>query len=225
MFTTITDHHNLSTAFARLSMVEAMRVKRNISHVFTSLKMPSDALVAQMRQEGLIKTVVGKSPNTYVPVAQSVIQSHLVDLFLDAYKLQKTLSGFSLSELVACKEAFDLASHALNLPSASLAAMMEQEGVAMEHLDPEQKRINDIKAKLNGALTPQNTNAADPNAIKARLNALSQSNSLNTDNQIKKSEQPHKGAKSAVIGSKVIESEVTDSQVIQFNFEKSVANS
>ena len=54
MFAILTDHYNLTGAFARLSMVEAMRVQRNLDQVFTDLKLPSDALLNRMR-EGLLK--------------------------------------------------------------------------------------------------------------------------------------------------------------------------
>ncbi|MCF2860731.1 hypothetical protein ABMY44_00965 [Pseudoalteromonas sp. Cnat2-41] len=172
MFAILTDHYNLTGAFARLSMVEAMRVQRNLDQVFTDLKLPSDTLLNRMREEGLLKDAIAGVKKPHTDASESVIQSHLGQLFLDYHKLKATLAKLSLAEQVACKETFTIAAKALNLPSADLAAMMAQEGVSVEAMvpkDPQQERINAVRERLNQAASQQQS---DAQRVRDRLNSL-----------------------------------------------------
>ncbi|WP_462160046.1 hypothetical protein [Pseudoalteromonas sp. GB56] len=137
MFAILTDHHNLSRAFARLSMLEAIRVKRNLDQVFTDLKMPSDELIRKMREEGLLTDAYAPLQKPNHGTSESVLQNHLSQLFLDYHKLKQALETLSLAQKVAFKETVDIVVNALNLPSESLTEMMANEGVTVDAIVPE----------------------------------------------------------------------------------------
>ncbi|WP_105201328.1 MULTISPECIES: hypothetical protein [unclassified Pseudoalteromonas] len=175
MFAILTDHHNLTRAFARLSMLEAIRVKRNVDQVFTDLNMPSAALIEKMREEGLLGSLSTSMSKPDHLTSQSVLQNHLSQLFLDYSKLKQTLEQLSLAEKICCKETVDIAMLALNLPSDSLADMMAQEGVSVDHIapqDPHQQQLDSVRARLNQAA--QKTASQDAQSVRERLNALAQ---------------------------------------------------
>ncbi|WP_105188876.1 hypothetical protein [Pseudoalteromonas sp. T1lg48] len=175
MFAILTDHHNLSRAFARLSMLEAIRVKRNVDQVFTDLNMPSAALIEKMREEGLLGALSAPLSKPDHLTSQSIIQNHLSQLFLDYSKLKQALEQLSLAEKISCKETLDIAMMALNLPSDSLADMMAQEGVSVDHIapqDPQQQKLDSVRARLNQAA--QKTAAQEAQSVRERLNALAQ---------------------------------------------------
>ncbi|MFY8274879.1 hypothetical protein AAEU32_12215 [Pseudoalteromonas sp. SSDWG2] len=171
MFAILSDYHNLSHAFARLSMLEAIRLKRNLDQVFTDLKMPSTALIEKMREEGLLvdAPIVNKRADN--EAAQSIIQSHLGQLFLDYGRLKQALSSLTLAQRVAFKESVDIAVKALNLPSESLTQMMAQEGISIDNLEQDATHTasQQIRARLNTAASEQSTLAQE---VKERLNAL-----------------------------------------------------
>ncbi|MEM0516461.1 hypothetical protein WCN91_13725 [Pseudoalteromonas sp. YIC-827] len=178
MFAILTDHHNLTRAFARLSMLKAIRVKRNVDQVFTDLNMPSAALIEKMREEGLLGSLGAPMSKPDHQTSQSVLQNHLSQLFLDYSKLKQTLEQLSLSEKISCKETVDIAMLALNLPSDSLADMMAQEGVSVDHIapqDPQQQKLDAIRERLNQAA--QKTASQDAQSVRERLNALAQGDS------------------------------------------------
>lgn len=175
MFDILTHHSNLSRAFSRLNMIEAMRVKRNIDQVFTDLNMPSQALIMQMRAEGMLESPAFIAKKKDDSVSDSVVQNHLGKLFLDYAKLKSALSEFSLAQRVACKESIDAATLTLKLPSESLMAMMAQEGVDISHVEPataKEQSVDAVRAKLNAASKSKTPNQSEADAVKARLNAL-----------------------------------------------------
>ncbi|MEO2279856.1 hypothetical protein [Pseudoalteromonas pernae] len=172
MFAILTDHHNLSRAFARLSMLEAIRVKRNLDQVFTDLKMPSIELIRKMREEGLLTDAYAPLQKPNHDTSESVLQNHLAQLFLDYPKLKQALETFSLAEKVTFKETIDIVVNALNLPSESLTEMMANEGVSVDTIapqDPQQQQIDIVRTRLNQAAKSAQV---DAQSIRARLNAL-----------------------------------------------------
>ncbi|ATC96498.1 hypothetical protein [Pseudoalteromonas tunicata] len=136
MFTVISDKNNLIAVFQKYSVSEALQVKYNLQNAISSLNIPSPTLLASMAAEGLsLDDFDGSSKNQHqVASADSVLRSHLKPLFLDLAQLKSALASLSMRQAIEIRDVFSAVMPYLKLPSESLLAQMEQEGLSLNRL-------------------------------------------------------------------------------------------
>ncbi|GAA5213082.1 hypothetical protein ACFSJ3_00565 [Corallincola platygyrae] len=213
MFDVFRNRANVTAVFGLYSLVEAVRVKKNIDIALSELKLPSQAVLDQMMAEGLSvdEFNVGASDEVENSVADAssdvVLRKHLHAAFLDIEALREAFSGFSMTQGVKLRQLFEECSPSLRLPSDSLMSMMEGEGLSMQELGiiDEQKlkakasgiaqklaahkpadeddKVAKAKAALGQALAPNGSEKNKLDDIKARLSGALQSKPQQQDTQ------------------------------------------
>ncbi len=188
MYRLFSNPSNLEAVFASFGTIEAVKVKCNIDLVARRLKIPSRALLEQMRQEGISLTDIDedtKAETDWSLMSETVLRSHLRAAFLDEAKLYNALATLSLSQQAELRDMFTSAASHLKLPSELLLKRMQDEGLGLEKfgvnaaiVETVQKfdKLDKVRDKLN-ALVPQapmSKTALNPNLnadFKADLNA------------------------------------------------------
>ncbi|RVU40760.1 hypothetical protein EOE67_04060 [Rheinheimera riviphila] len=162
MYRLFSNASNLRAVFGSYSTVEALRVKSNIDLVTRRLKIPSRALLEQMKQEGISLTDFEQkvtSEADWSMMSETVLRSHLRAAFLDEIKLYDALAALSLSQQADIRDVMlDVVSF-LHLPSETLLRRMQDEGLTLDKLGVKQAAISKIDAirdKLN-SLNQQST--------------------------------------------------------------------
>lgn len=184
MFAIFSDEENLLAVFKKYSVTEALKVKFNILQAIKTLNIPSDELIAHMRDEGLCITDFNlgteKSSHVYES-SPSVIRAHLHKVFLDRQKLIDAMSGFSMSQAIEVRALLQKNMAQLKLPSDDLLSKMEQEGLSLQRIGIENTapqssvssaKLANTKKRLSQAL--EETAEAKKNRIKSKLNSLVQ---------------------------------------------------
>lgn len=184
MYRLFSNPSNLEAVFASFGTIEAVKVKCNIDLVARRLKIPSRALLEQMRQEGISLTDIDeatKAETDWSLMSETVLRSHLRAAFLDEAKLYNALATLSLSQQAELRDMFTSAASHLKLPSELLLKRMQDEGLGLEKfgvnaaiVETVQKfdKLDKVRDKLN-ALVPQapmSKTALNPN-LNADLNA------------------------------------------------------
>lgn len=186
MYRLFSNPSNLEAVFASFGTIEAVKVKCNIDLVARRLKIPSRALLEQMRQEGISLTDIDeatKAETDWSLMSETVLRSHLRAAFLDEAKLYNALATLSLSQQAELRDMFTSAASHLKLPSELLLKRMQDEGLGLEKfgvnaaiVETVQKfdKLDKVRDKLN-ALVPQaptliSKTGLNPN-LKADLNA------------------------------------------------------
>ncbi len=186
MYRLFSNPSNLEAVFASFGTIEAVKVKCNIDLVARRLKIPSRALLEQMRQEGISLTDIDeatKAETDWSLMSETVLRSHLRAAFLDEAKLYNALATLSLSQQAELRDMFTSAASHLKLPSELLLKRMQDEGLGLEKfgvnaaiVETVQKfdKLDKVRDKLNAlvpqAPTPISKTALNPN-LKADLNA------------------------------------------------------
>lgn len=186
MYRLFSNPSNLEAVFASFGTIEAVKVKCNIDLVARRLKIPSRALLEQMRQEGISLTDIDeatKAETDWSLMSETVLRSHLRAAFLDEAKLYNALATLSLSQQAELRDMFTSAASHLKLPSELLLKRMQDEGLGLEKfgvnaaiVETVQKfdKLDKVRDKLNAlvppAPTPMSKNSLNPN-LNADLNA------------------------------------------------------
>lgn len=180
MYRLFSNPSNLEAVFASFGTIEAVKVKCNIDLVARRLKIPSRALLEQMRQEGISLTDIDeatKAETDWSLMSETVLRSHLRAAFLDEAKLYNALATLSLSQQAELRDMFTSAASHLKLPSELLLKRMQDEGLGLEKfgvnaaiVETVQKfdKLDKVRDKLN-ALVPQAP--MSKTALNADLNA------------------------------------------------------
>ena len=182
MFDVFTHDHYLTQVFKKFSLNQAIVVKQHIHKCFEQLNLPSEDLLMQMLAEGLDfpTTKPLSNPN----ISDSVIKVLLTNIFLDEKQLYDTIATFSIPEQIQCQRAITRAMQHLKQPSATLLAQLAHEGITIDQLinnKPSQiEKTLEIKRKL---AEYNNTNSADINAVKNKLNSLAKLNQAQVTTQ------------------------------------------
>jgi len=185
MFAIFSQQENLVAVFKKYSVTEALKVKFNILQAIKTLNIPSDDLIAHMRNEGLCITDFSlgseKSPSVYES-SPGIIRAHLHKVFLDKQKLIGAMSGFSMSQAIEVRALLKNNMSQLKLPSDELISKMEQEGLSLQRIGIEntspQSTVSSIKLAQTKKLLSQaieETTEDKKSRIKSKLNALVQS--------------------------------------------------
>lgn len=196
MYRLFSNPSNLCAVFASYGTIEAVKVKCNIDLVTRRLKIPSRALLEQMKQEGISLNDVEQSTSSetdWSMMSETVLRSHLRAAFLDENKLQSALATLSLPQLALIRDLFEDSVSFLKLPSETLLRRMQDEGLGLEKFGvkhPVTTKVDKVRDKLNSlSLPPANpvtnqtistaalTSASDPAAdslasLKQRINQL-----------------------------------------------------
>ena len=174
MFRLFSNPTNLQAVFASYGTIEAVKVKCNIDLVARRLKIPSQALLEQMRQEGISLNELNEAAATnemdWSLMSETVLRSHLRAAFLDEAKLYNALASLSLSQQAELRDLFNVAASYLKLPSEMLLRRMQEEGLGLEKFGvaaslvertaqastplPDFDKLAQIRNKLN-LLTPK----------------------------------------------------------------------
>ena len=182
MYRLFSNPSNLEAVFASFGTIEAVKVKCNIDLVARRLKIPSRALLEQMRQEGISLTDIDeatKAETDWSLMSETVLRSHLRAAFLDEAKLYNALATLSLSQQAELRDMFTSAASHLKLPSELLLKRMQDEGLGLEKfgvnaaiVETVQKfdKLDKVRDKLN-ALVPHAPTPISKTALKADLNA------------------------------------------------------
>ncbi len=170
MFRLFSNPTNLQAVFASYGTIEAVKVKCNIDLVVRRLKIPSQALLEQMQQEGISLNELDQAATTnemdWSLMSETVLRSHLRAAFLDEAKLFNALASLNLSQQAELRDKFNGAVSHLKLPSEMLLRRMQEEGLGLEkfgvtanvaartvHVDSAGDKLEQIRNKLN-LLTP-----------------------------------------------------------------------
>ncbi len=196
MYRLFSNPSNLCAVFASYGTIEAVKVKCNIDLVTRRLKIPSRALLEQMKQEGISLNDVEQSTSSetdWSMMSETVLRSHLRAAFLDENKLQSALATLSLPQLALIRDLFEDSVSFLKLPSETLLRRMQDEGLGLEKFGvkhPVTTKVDKVRDKLNSlSLPPASpvtnqasstatlTSASDPAAdslasLKQRINQL-----------------------------------------------------
>jgi len=196
MYRLFSNPSNLCAVFASYGTIEAVKVKCNIDLVTRRLKIPSRALLEQMKQEGISLNEVEQSTSSetdWSMMSETVLRSHLRAAFLDENKLQSALATLSLPQLALIRDLFEDSVSFLKLPSETLLRRMQDEGLGLEKFGvkhPVTTKVDKVRDKLNSlSLPPASpvtnqasstatlTSASDPAAdslasLKQRINQL-----------------------------------------------------
>ncbi len=178
MYRLFSNPSNLEAVFASFGTIEAVKVKCNIDLVARRLKIPSRALLEQMRQEGISLTDIDeatKAETDWSLMSETVLRSHLRAAFLDEAKLYNALATLSLSQQAELRDMFTSAASHLKLPSELLLKRMQDEGLGLEKfgvnaaiVETVQKfdKLDKVRDKLN-ALVPQAPTLISKTALNA----------------------------------------------------------
>jgi hypothetical protein len=186
MYRLFSNASNLRAVFSRYNTVEALKVKCNIDIVVERLNIPSRALLAQMKQEGIsLKDFEPSVPSEtdWSMMSETVLHSHLRAAFLDDTKLYNALAALSLSQQAEIREVLLDQVSFLQLPSDNLLRRMQDEGLTLDKLGVKQAtntKIDVIRQKLNALNSANPTQHLGANAspadsienLKLRINAL-----------------------------------------------------
>ena len=178
MYRLFSNPSNLEAVFASFGTIEAVKVKCNIDLVARRLKIPSRALLEQMRHEGISLTDIDeatKAETDWSLMSETVLRSHLRAAFLDEAKLYNALATLSLSQQAELRDMFTSAASHLKLPSELLLKRMQDEGLGLEKfgvnaaiVETVQKfdKLDKVRDKLN-ALVPQAPTLISKTALNA----------------------------------------------------------
>jgi hypothetical protein len=161
MYRLFSNMTNLRSVFGSYSTVEALRVKSNIDVVVRRLKIPSRALLEQMKQEGISLTDFEQAVSSeadWSMMSETVLRSHLRAAFLDETRLYDALAALSLSQQADIRDLMMDVVSFLHLPSETLLRRMQDEGLTLDKLGVKQtasSKIDSIREKLN-SLNQQN---------------------------------------------------------------------
>ncbi len=193
MYRLFSNPSNLEAVFASFGTIEAVKVKCNIDLVARRLKIPSRALLEQMRQEGISLNDIAQTTSAQTDwslMSETVLRSHLRAAFLDEAKLFNALATLSLPQQVELRDMFANAAAHLRLPSEMLLRRMQDEGLGLEKFGVKAvviDKVDKVRDKLNAlnSLTQRvesqpvaTTNLAMPSAadsiasLKQRINQL-----------------------------------------------------
>ncbi|MDP2715812.1 hypothetical protein [Rheinheimera sp.] len=176
MYRILSDTDNLKQVFSAFSTTEALLVKHNIQWVFQQLNVPSPALLAQMRAEGLSLSAFEPAHNSDTELQYSsdtVLRAHLTTMFLAEKQLHAAMSMLTLSQQVEVRDLLNLLSEHLRLPSDTLLQRMADEGLTLEKLGVAGKpldKLAQIREKLKAA--GDNNPAKSVEDVKRRLAIL-----------------------------------------------------
>lgn len=135
MFNVISDKNNIMAVFQSYSVTQALEVKYNVQTVIANLNIPSAELLAKMQAEGLsLEDFDLQSKRSDQHSADSVLRSHLKPLFLDFAHLNEVISSLSIKQAMAVRDILTAMLPHLKLPSESLLAEMEKEGLSLHKL-------------------------------------------------------------------------------------------
>lgn len=177
MYRILTDVNNLQHVFSAFSTTEALIVKHNIQRVFQQLKIPSAALLEQMRAEGLNLSAfeAAKPADTQLQhSSDSVLRAHLTTMFLIEKQLLAAMSMLTLSQQAEVRDFIEMVSQHLRLPSETLLQRMAEEGLTLEKLGVTSKpadKLAQIREKLQAAADTK-TQTKSVAEVKNRLAAL-----------------------------------------------------
>ena len=197
MYRLFSNASNLRAVFGSYSTVEALRVKSNIDVVVRRLKIPSRALLEQMKQEGISLTDFEQAVSSeadWSMMSETVLRSHLRTAFLDEMKLYDALAALSLSQQADIRDLLMDVVSFLHLPSETLLRRMQDEGLTLDKLGVKQtanSKIDSIREKLNSLnqqnAAPQSNNTSMPDAsiasLKQRIQQLKNQPAENVNNQ------------------------------------------
>ena len=199
MFEILTDKSNIQQVFEKYSLPDALKVKQNLSAVFLSLKIPSQALIDKMAQEGIALADLDASQQhrkrQSFDIPGSVVRSNLFRMFLNKQELLVAMEGLTTAEKIEVRDVLHAMESYLKLPSADLMSQMAQEGlIAAEYntVDSQAEKqtkdvtVNDnlanVKSNLSMALGNEGNNVTEfPHlgfesdkllSVKNKLNAL-----------------------------------------------------
>lgn len=177
MYRLFSNPSNLEAVFASFGTIEAVKVKCNIDLVTRRLKIPSRALLEQMKQEGISLNDIAQTTSTETDwslMSETVLRSHLRAAFLDEAKLFNALATLSLPQQVELRDMFAIAAAHLRLPSEMLLRRMQDEGLGLEKFG--------VKAVVVDKV----------DKVRDKLNALNSLNSLNSLTQrVEGQQQPN----------------------------------
>lgn len=208
MYRILSDSNNLKQVFSAFSTSEALLVKHNIQRVFQQLNVPSPALLAQMRAEGLSLSTFEPADNADAELQYSsdtVLRAHLTTMFLAEKQLHAALSMLTLSQLVEVRDLLDVLSEHLRLPSDTLLQRMADEGLTLEKLGVASKpadKLAQVRQKLQAAT--DNSQAKSVEDVKRRLALLHES--------APKTEQPESGSSGNIIHLTAIQERLSGSR-------------
>lgn len=155
MYRLFSNPSNLEAVFASFGTIEAVKVKCNIDLVARRLKIPSRALLEQMRQEGISLNDIAQTTSAQTDwslMSETVLRSHLRAAFLDEAKLFNALATLSLPQQVELRDMFANAAAHLRLPSEMLLRRMQDEGLGLEKFGVKAvviDKVDKVRDKLN----------------------------------------------------------------------------
>ncbi len=171
MYRLFSNPSNLEAVFASFGTIEAVKVKCNIDLVSRRLKIPSRALLEQMKQEGISLNDIAQTTSTETDwslMSETVLRSHLRAAFLDEAKLFNALATLSLPQQVELRDMFAIAAAHLRLPSEMLLRRMQDEGLGLEKFGVKAvvvDKVDKVRDKLNAlnSLTQRVEGQQQPN--------------------------------------------------------------
>ena len=171
MYRLFSNPSNLEAVFASFGTIEAVKVKCNIDLVTRRLKIPSRALLEQMKQEGISLNDIAQTTSTETDwslMSETVLRSHLRAAFLDEAKLFNALATLSLPQQVELRDMFAIAAAHLRLPSEMLLRRMQDEGLGLEKFGVKAvvvDKVDKVRDKLNAlnSLTQRVERQQQPN--------------------------------------------------------------
>jgi hypothetical protein len=171
MYRLFSNPSNLEAVFASFGTIEAVKVKCNIDLVTRRLKIPSRALLEQMKQEGISLNDIAQTTSTETDwslMSETVLRSHLRAAFLDEAKLFNALATLSLPQQVELRDMFAIAAAHLRLPSEMLLRRMQDEGLGLEKFGVKAvvvDKVDKVRDKLNAlnSLTQRVEGQQQPN--------------------------------------------------------------
>jgi hypothetical protein len=155
MYRLFSNPSNLCAVFASYGTIEAVKVKCNIDLVTRRLKIPSRALLEQMKQEGISLNDVEQSTSSetdWSMMSETVLRSHLRAAFLEENKLYSALATLSLPQQALIRDLFEDSVSFLKLPSETLLRRMQDEGLGLEKFGvkhPVTTKVDKVRDKLN----------------------------------------------------------------------------
>lgn len=171
MYRLFSNPSNLEAVFASFGTIEAVKVKCNIDLVTRRLKIPSRALLEQMKQEGISLNDIAQTTSTETDwslMSETVLRSHLRAAFLDEAKLFNALATLNLPQQVELRDMFAIAAAHLRLPSEMLLRRMQDEGLGLEKFGVKAvvvDKVDKVRDKLNAlnSLTQRVEGQQQPN--------------------------------------------------------------
>lgn len=171
MYRLFSNPSNLEAVFASFGTIEAVKVKCNIDLVTRRLKIPSRALLEQMKQEGISLNDIAQTTSAETDwslMSETVLRSHLRAAFLDEAKLFNALATLSLPQQVELRDMFAIAAAHLRLPSEMLLRRMQDEGLGLEKFGVKAvviDKVDKVRDKLNAlnSLTQRVEGQQQPN--------------------------------------------------------------